>query len=478
MDSALDRVFDWTSFQRLDNAAVVEFLASSAAALGELNLITRKEIDDLRVSLSSIQASSDKRGRPLLLELERENGNFLQVLLGRYGASGLALNLLRHTLSERVAETRRILADFGRVLVSRAELLFNRPAQLYSGSRVERQTIYSALLVEWAEKISESERLLAAVSDALSQMIGHGMAGSRNGDEDIDEAVAQSLGFRSVIYPVLLGQTESEIQHQLSMIFGQISRTAMLYIKQIALNFPSDSAYAALATMEWLQGEAQRLEHPDLMEGANLFAMEMRRRHLLSTLSGINGILGQLLILVTQSLTIPEKTSRSDSEKLPESLRRRLLFELIGSGANPHHATEAVHSLFDYLEDHRIHVKDVLVGELHRIHPTLTPSVLEIMVELTTEQSSQRLSFPEKNCTLDKMISLSTAFAKILSGTLMLMTVSVFSFSACGLKTNPRSDIVEFRPDIPFREFPAAKEMGPPKPEELAPGRSEKLRSL
>jgi hypothetical protein len=230
--------------------------------------------------------------------------------------------------------------------------------------------------------------------------------------------------------------------------------------------------------MEWLQGEAQRLEHPDLMEGANLFAMEMRRRHLLSTLSGINGILGQLLILVTQSLTISEKIISSNPEKLPESLRRRLVFELIGSGANPHHATEAVHSLFDYLLDHRIHVKDILVGELHRIHPVLTPSVLEIMVELTTDQPSKLLSFPEKNSTLQRMSSLSLAFGKVLSGTLLLMTVSAFSFSACGLKTNPRSDIVEFRPDIPFREFPATKEMGPPKPEELAPGRSEKLRSL
>jgi len=270
---------------------------------------------------------------------------------------------------------------------------------------------------------------------------------------------------------------ESEIQHELSMIFGQMARVAMLFLRQIAANFGSEAAYAALATMEWLQGEAQRLEHPDLLEGANLFAMEMRRRHLLSTLSGINGILGQLLVLVTQCLSTSEGVIKPDSTRWPESIRRRLVFELIVSGSSPHHAAEAVQALLDYLSDHRIHGKDVLVGELHRIHPALTQGTLEVMRELSSEQPSQLDIYPEKSKTMERLTKLSTVFGKVLSSAVVPILAGILLMPACGLKTNPSSDIVEFRPDIPYREQPPVNDVVPPKPEELAPGRSEKLRS-
>jgi hypothetical protein len=163
---------------------------------------------------------------------------------------------------------------------------------------------------------------------------------------------------------------------------------------------------------------------------------------------------------------------------MPESIGRRLIFELIVSGTAPNHAADAVQALFDYLSDHRIHVKDVLIGELHRIHPALTQSALEIMGELTTEQSARFALYPEKDKAMERSALLSSVFNKILQSAVLPVLACAILTSACGLKINPRSDIAEFRPDIPFRELPAAKEMGPPKPEELAPGRSEKQRSL
>lgn len=476
MDAAFDRVFDWTSFQRLDNAAVVDFLASHASALCEAGIISRKETDDLRVALSTIHGSPDTRSRPLLLELERQHGDFLTILVSRYGVSALSLNLLRHTLGARLGETRRILAEMGQALIGRAELLFNRPFRLYSAEKQEKKTLFSAVLVEWAEQIADAEERLGQIGEELALLIGHEMAGSRALDQGVDESVARALGFRGVIYPVLLGHRESEVQRELSTIMGTLARVSALFVRQLAQNVNSEAVYGALATTEWLAGEAARLEHPDLLEGANLFAMEMRRRHLLSTLTGIHDSLIQLMILLMQCLSGSEGMTPKEAVDLSEATARRIAFEMIASGTAPHHAVEGARALFRYLAEHHIHPKDILVGELARIHSALTPTTLETLVTLTSASSRTLDPHPEKDQAMTKAGYLLERFARVLAATSVAMLPFVLLTTACGLKTHLRSEVVEFRPDIPFRDTRDAQEGAPFGPVKAVPATQDKLR--
>jgi hypothetical protein len=465
MDVARYQVIDWASFQRLDNAALVDFLASAASVLNARGLISHKEIDNLRVILSSIHSSTDDRSRPLLLELERLHGDFLTILFSRFGVTGLSLNILRHTLADRLWETRRHLAELGQILIKRAELLFNRPFRIYSAGKQQKTTLFSSVLVEWCEKIASCDSQLDQICKELSFMTGHEMAGSNDADRDIDGEIAKALGFQGVVYPVLTGQAEAEILREISKIMDNVGQTATLFLRQLTFNVGSDAVYAALAVTERLSGEARLFEHQDLIGSANLFTMEMRRRHLLLTFAGIDDIFSQLKSLLSQCLSSSEgTTSHAQSVDHPEATRRRLAFEMISNGIAPHHASDASKALLTYLSDHNIQAKDVLVGELARIHTALTPRALELLVGLTSDQGGNLDPHPEKEMTLSKVLRLQELFANILVSGVLSGLLCMVLLTSCGLKTSPRSEIVEFRPDIPFRDQNGAYEKEPVTP--------------
>ena len=296
-------------------------------------------------------------------------------------------------------------------------------------------------------------------------MTGHEMAGSNDADRDIDGEISKALGFQGVVYPVLTGQAEAEILREISKIMDNVGQTATLFLRQLTFNVGSDAVYAALAVTERLSGEARLFEHQDLIGSANLFTMEMRRRHLLLTFAGIDDIFSQLKSLLSQCLSSSEgTTSHAQSVDHPEATRRRLAFEMISNGIAPHHASDASKALLTYLSDHNIQAKDVLVGELARIHTVLTPRALELLVGLTSDQGGNLDPHPEKEMTLSKVLRLQELFANILVSGVLSGLLCMVLLTSCGLKTSPRSEIVEFRPDIPFRDQNGAFEKEPVTP--------------
>lgn len=434
---------DWQAFQRLDNALVVDFLTSTASAFCDKGVITHKDTDNLRLVLSGIHSAPDSRERSLLIELDKQHAEFLGLLTARFGTTNLCLNLVRHTLRGNVAETRKTIADFGQALVKKSELLFNRPFYVFQSGRCQRQTLFSTVIIDFSESLAEAVRLLDLSLDALSLMNPSDMAPLSDADRDVDLTIAKALGFKGLVAHSLPTHSETEAKRKIAQGLALVADAASEISEQLTANTGAEAAYDVVAACEWLKAECQRLSFLELPQSESIMVWEVRRRNLSSCLQGIN----EALKLVAQaSLASLGQDQGLTSGRYPEAVKRRIAFDMIAAGTVPAKAAEATNALFDYLQKNQIAPSQMLTGELARIHPSLLPRSLETLVALGQTAGLTPHATGEKTQTMARAKRLAAVF------------VAATTLMGCGLKTKPKSDILELRPDIPFRVDSAPKD--------------------
>lgn len=461
----VDQSFDWPAFQRLDNAAVVDFLTSTASALCEKGLISAKDTDNLRLILSGINSTPSTRERPLVLELDRQNAEFLAILTARFGGVGLCLNLIRHTLKGNLSDTRRLIADLGQGLVKKSELLFNRPFFIFHGGRCQKQTLYSTMIIDFSETLAHACDMLERALADLSLMNPSDMAVSTAADVEVDLVIAKALGFTGLLSHSLPIHAEMELKRMVSQALAQVADVAMEVSEQLTANTGAESGYEVVAACEWLKAECQRLGLLEFPQSDSLMAWEVRRRNLSACVSSINEALRHVAEASLKSLG-QEPTVRVT--RLPESAKRRVAFELMTAGITPPKAVEATEALFRYLIDNKLSAKQIIVGELARIHASLLPRSLETLVALEGGAAVMAQSGTEKSTTMTRARLLAETFKRTLAdhGTTLVLLAAIVISSGCGLKTRPQSEVIEPRPDIPFRSEPAKPVDAPARPNE------------
>ena len=105
---------DWSAYQRLDDAAIIDFLTSTAGVLTDHGIISSKDTDNLRLVLSGLNPGAG--GRTLILAIKRERAEYLELLLARFGINGLCLNILRFTIRNCLMATTASLGQIGQAL--------------------------------------------------------------------------------------------------------------------------------------------------------------------------------------------------------------------------------------------------------------------------------------------------------------------------------------------------------------------------
>ncbi len=451
----VEHAIDWQAFQRLDNALVVDFLTSTASALCENGVISLKDTDNLRLVLSGINSAPESRERSLLIELDRQHAEFLGVMTARFGALGLCLNLVRHTLRGNLQETQMTIAELGQALVKKAELLFNRPFYIYQGGRCQRQTLYSTVIVDFSESLAESCRLLEEGVQTLSLMNPNDLAPTTEADHLIDLAIAKALGFKGLVSHSLPTHSESEAKRKVSQALALVADAAAEISEQLAANTGTEAAYDVVVACEWLKAECQRLNFFELPRSESIMVWEVRRRNLSSCIQGINEA---LKLVASASLASLSQDHAVGHGRYPESVKRRIAFDLIAAGVTPPKASDATVALFEYLTKNQLAPTQLLIGELPRIHLSLLPRSLETLISMAEDTGMMRNSSNEKTSTMARARRLSEAFKRAVTlAAPLLIALTISSVSAgCGLKTRPRSDILELRPDIPYRDASAS----------------------
>ena len=205
-----------------------------------------------------------------------------------------------------------------------------------------------------------------------------------------------------------------------------------------------------------LQTEANRLFNFTWPSSPGIVAMEVARNQVMMILAGM---IDALVDIERESTRLfPGKmAAHAGGRQLQrvESVRGNLIADAMVAGLSAKDAEDSVIALLAYAEKHELAAAGIIISELARIHPALMPRTLQRFQELTAHDPLSQSRSGEKSRGASKSTHLFTRFTdrarKFPALATMIVTLFASLCGGCGLKTSPRSDVEDLRPEIPFR---------------------------
>lgn len=209
-----------------------------------------------------------------------------------------------------------------------------------------------------------------------------------------------------------------------------------------------------------LRLEAAKLRDSRFFRGDDLSAWEVRRLSIALALSKFRDLVAALRKSLGAAISLDLTPTRFDSE----DTHRKIAFSLISTGAKPSQAIEAAAKLTAYCKLHNIAPREVIPAELGKMSPVLTESSLTLLQSLVEDSSLNLGSTAEKRSNLTRSTHLAQVFLSRIASAAApaLLLAALGSSLGCGFKTDPKSEVLDLRPDVPYRisQEPAS----PPKP--------------
>lgn len=439
---------DWQAVQRLDNAMLIQFLTSSASVLHKNGIITPKEIDSLRATLSRVStASQTTPGTASLLSDLDQNGNeIFSILRFRFGVTGLALNLVRLSLRQALIPLASTLVASGEALIKKSELVFNRSIQIYSAGKPRTRTLHSSFVIDMAEQMAVAASSLRNIGNHLARMIPS-QEPSTN-DAAVDLELAEALDFNGVTDSILPAIEERALIRRIYQTVLDFAEYCGAFAEQVIQNSGLETGYNLLASAEILKAECLRLAAISFPEGESIAMWETRRRHLAANISSIGDALKLVCNAAEDAVNFEKVQASSVSER--ESLKSKLIMTMVGSGTQVSQAARAATDFISYLKDKNLRPHEVIAGELSRINPQLSIRCLEILQEDGDQKGTTVSNTDLKEKAFNRGRTIADQLKALAITTAFLAIVCPF-VASCGLKTAPVSEAPELRPDVPFK---------------------------
>lgn len=454
-----EHTFLRTPVQVLDNAVVTEFFTSSAGVFHQSGYLSKRDADGFRMILREMQNSVDKRSHPVLHILIEQDAEFLSQLLARYGIGRLNSNLFRYSTRGAVQVLIQELSQWGQDLLPQAYQTFNRPFYLYEGRECDSRILYSAVILEFASALKQSCDLLWEADRLGKSYFPHSMAVASDNDFALDQKLAGGLMFDDLCLDPFPGLSDRKI---IRNVMGSLECfTDALYDLLCQMEEQSDH-FKNLSSLQ-VKNDWIKKETPGLMLNisgkSHLIAGETKRQIYLSRLHEINGQIPSMKHLFEQLLREHQSESFSSAQgKLGKDVERRISSQMISGGVGAKNADLATKDLFEYMAKNTVKPQELLLGELNKINPILTPESLETLRQFLSQESLAKATLAEKKRVLMHSQDLKKGFETNLikvSQSLSLVLFMLFILLGCGLKMNPRNDEPDLRPDVPFKGEPA-----------------------
>lgn len=436
-----------------DRPLVIDFLSRTAEVLLQHEVISEKIIQDLRLSLKALRGEAMAGRESLLLCLFKEESEYLLSLNARLGEYSLFANLLRFSMQGPLAELEAALGELGQDLLKKAELMFNRPLYIFRNQQCEAQILASSLLVDICEDIAASCQSLKDLRRRLSCLVPSQLHFRRPEDHAIDQAIASRLGFPSIRYEALPFRLENQALIEMCQSLQRLAATFRQAFEQMRRNEASEDMLPLFLILDRLQGELSRLSSLAMSPDDDLMLWESRRYIWLESLAG----LGRNLKDLAEGTLATLKASRFQlpaNQALPASMSRRLLGDMISAGRNPRDASAAVGELLRYCRERQLRPSHMVAAELKKVHPLLNEQSLKLLQEMDIDRTLATQSGQEKKTILDRSVSLMVTFSSAISAVFLALIVT--GLGGCGFKTDPVSEVLDFRPPVPYRTVPTS----------------------
>lgn len=449
----------YISFISNDNALIVDFLTSAAGVLSERGIISSKDVDNLRLVISSVQyqESGHVQGREsgdkssILLALKAQNADFIEVMNCLFGEFGFGINLLRHTVRSYLTALSGAVCSFGHDLLQKSQSLFNRSFLIYANDACHYQVLFSSALVDLAQVFSDSARAIQVIQDRCGAMVATGLESKPAKDlAGLDQSLTQALGFQMSSRMCLPLTSERSILFEISAVLVEIADACEVFLNSLRKNVRKPVSPQLDFLCEELRLEAGKLRETRFFRGNDLSTWEVRRLSIALALAKFTD-----LIKIFQSSLVPAiAIEASTIGPSADDLHRCIALRLIASGVVAREAKTAAMRLTAYCELHSISPDQLLVAELAKIDKSLNEESLEILKKYHGDTSLNLSSSVEKGHNMIKSAAMMKSFLTGIGPTgslAVILLVGASTLLSCGFKTNPKSEVIDVRTELPFR---------------------------
>lgn len=435
-------------FRRWDHQQSLELLSAIAAACSQNQLLPPQLSEELRLQVRQWHQGTAHQAS-FLTFLEHNKSEFLGYVLARYGLLNLESNLFRLLMRNQVLQTIETLQGWCQHLLDKSQLYFNRAFYIYTGQGCERKILYSQLITELAARLGHAATQLEDIVQSCRVMAGHDLPLGTSADLVVDQQAAQTLGFVSVASDAVPFARENQVRRQFGGIILQIVEDFGMFAEQCLVNTNDPELTQLEIKVERLKTDAVRLLSINFPQTGQVDAWETRRQHLWLSLGEINQSLGDLAAFGAPSLT----HNTTDEHGLPTAAKRQLILTMMVKGFRYTDSAQAVHALLEYTKHQNVSAESLIPAELKNIHPLLTDEVLNKLISIMKDEQLSHYASHTKEQTMKTHQLLKNRLAALLQTTLVLLcALGVSQLNGCGLKTSPKSEIEDFRPEIKFRK--------------------------
>lgn len=448
-----EKMQDWNTFLKLDNAATIDFLTSYASALSSEGLISERTVENLKISLAAVTPQLATTEKSLLPLLQEHDAEFIEVLAARYGVIGVAWNHMRASTRNILAESCASLASWADQILRKAELFMNRPFVATTPLMQTRRELFPSVLCHAAKTLHDTAAELKDVIYDLSLMRPADILDTTGTQHDAEYRVALQVGFSGLeTETISYCRAEQRAIRRIIAAFDEMATTILEIVSGLRENTSVISKMKELeADCEILSAECQHLSGLRFEVSSSLHVWETRRLGFLHELFILNQRMNHTAKLFTESLTPKEKLS--GNELLSSDVERAITCNIIQKGATAFEASRAAKDLIQYCKAHNAIPSKLIAAELKKINPHLQEETLNFAATLTADSltatpggSNEKTRFMEAAKKIRKALNVTVPFSAPIS--VLLLS---FVMGACGVKTQVVSDLSDPRPAIPFR---------------------------
>jgi hypothetical protein len=445
--------FSNRSLRRIDDAAVIQFLSQIGAVLVDQGILDRSDIEEFRIFAHQANATTSgvNDPEPPLFKIATHSLNLTSAVTEHFGTVGLARNIWRYSVRETGKQLSAVIKQLIQMTVEQSTLLFNRPFALYLDQQCDRLTLFSTPLIEIGEACESALRIIEIASKQIARLIPSSFPSDTINRSEVDQRISEALGFEMDIAPGNSFAAESLSADLIVVAVRHIAKSAASFAEQLRWNLQSDNTGRLRIACEFLTNQSIN-QVPALEAGStDLGTWEHKRLRTIENLHQLVRGIEDICLTMHECLNVKTNIRAPEHAVLARNVGRMVSADLMRSGVSATRAQQASRDLLEYCRKQNIRPSQVISGELSKINAALNKSALETLQ--STDQNPNLLlsGSNEKSANYKAMERLKA----LLGSSLAIIITTALLFSAgivsCGFKTDPKSQLEDPRPQIPFR---------------------------
>ncbi len=440
-----------SSTHRFDPAYALPFLTAATASFLELGWISELEADQFRLSLRDLAKirNEEKLPESIVSELHKDPSSVVSIFLATQGEAAFHYAFMRWTLSHALEEILFTLRELTQCLLKKSELLFHQRFFYFQNDRCEKQSFFSFFLIDQAQDLFEISTKMESIISEFKVFLS---PGPWNGDKTahFSKTFAQHIGFRYLEIDTPTDHRFADVFDAATHLLETLGFTFKRLAEQLSHNLDANTLIEKMELIheDWSSLTEQLRTLPTRGNGS-LEKLEHRRNSATHVIHSFKGLLEQQLTLVSEALKTIYLCKQS-TILLPESDCREIVGLLLAKGIRLLEAQNAIEKLKSYCRTHKVHPSELLDSELQRIHSSFDQDLALALKTFSLDRFSTSRFSEEKQSVVRQKDKILHHLNLHLSPLILILLILTNSLVACGIKTAPRSDVLDLRPAVPY----------------------------